>query len=140
MGVMAILVPLAVFYRYVINQPINGAGELSIFLLIYITFLGGSLGLKYKSQASVTILTEFISDELKRIVSIVAHILMLLFLAIILYYCYQWILSPNVAIQKSSALRIPMWIPYSIVPIGLTFASIHLFSNLLDIIRGGESK
>ncbi|GAE45400.1 hypothetical protein JCM21738_2197 [Mesobacillus boroniphilus JCM 21738] len=28
-----------------------------------------------------------------------------------------------------------MWIPYAILPIGLLFATIHLISNLFDIIQ-----
>jgi C4-dicarboxylate transporter DctQ subunit len=140
MFTMAVVVALAVFFRYVLNVPLFWAGEVSIFLLIYITFLGGSLGLKYKTQASVTIVTDNLPEKMKQAVSIVAHIFMLLFMAIILFYSYKWISSPNVFIQKSSAMLLPMWIPYAIIPIGLSFATIHLLSNLLDIMRGGETK
>jgi C4-dicarboxylate transporter DctQ subunit len=140
MFTMAVIVALAVFFRYVINVPLFWAGEVSIFLLIYITFLGGSLGLKYKTQASVTILIDYLPGKMKQLVLIVAHIFMLLFMAIILFYSYKWVSSPNVFIQHSSAMLLPMWIPYSIVPVGLSFATIHLLNNLLDILRGGETK
>lgn len=139
MFTMAVVVALAVFFRYIINVPLFWAGEVSIFLLIYITFLGGSLGLKYKTQASVTIVTDNLPEKMKQVVLIVAHIFMLLFMAIILFYSYKWVSSPNVFVQQSSAMLLPMWIPYSIVPVGLSFATIHLLNNLLDIIRGGET-
>jgi C4-dicarboxylate transporter DctQ subunit len=137
---MAVVVTLAVFFRYVLNVPLFWAGEVSIFLLIFITFLGGSLGLKYKTQASVTILVDYLPEKIKQVVLIIAHIFMLLFMAIILFYSYKWVISSNVFVQKSSAMLLPMWIPYSIVPVGLSFATIHLLSNLLDIIKGGETK
>jgi C4-dicarboxylate transporter DctQ subunit len=136
MFAMAVIVAVAVFFRYVLNVPLFWAGEVSIFLLIYITFLGGSLGIKYNTQASVTILTDYLPEKIKQAVLIAGHILMLLFMAVILYYSYKWIISSNVLIQRSSSMLLPMWIPYSIIPIGLTFTSIHLLHNLLDLIRG----
>jgi C4-dicarboxylate transporter, DctQ subunit len=140
MLVMAIIVALAVFFRYVLNVPIFWAGEISVFLLIYITFIGGSLGIKYKKQASVTILIEHLPEKVKKAVSITGHIMMLLFMFIILFYSYTWIFSPNVALQKSSAILLPMWIPYAILPVGLTFTTIHLLNNLLKVIRGSDQE
>ena len=139
MFAMAVIVFSAVIFRSA-NAPLFWAGEISIFLLIYITFIGGSLGLKYKTQAAVTLLTDLLPGSINKGVTILAHILMLAFMAILLFYCFSWISSPGVAIQKSSAILLPMWIPYSILPIGLLFASIHLVSNLLDVTKGSEVK
>ncbi|UFJ41088.1 TRAP transporter small permease [Brevibacillus humidisoli] len=135
MFAMAVIVALAVLFRYVLNAPLSWAGEVSVFLLIWVSFIGGSLGLKYKSQAAVTIIIDYVSARAKRIIAIIAHLLMLLFLILLLYYSYTWVLSPGVAFQRSSAILLPMWIPFSAVPIGLTFAGIHLLSNLVDLFR-----
>jgi C4-dicarboxylate transporter, DctQ subunit len=135
MFAMAVIVTAAVVFRYVFKEPLFWAGEVSIFLLIYITFIGGSLGLKYRTQASVTIITDLLPKGISKFVAIIAHVFMLLFMGLLLYYCFVWISSPTVAIQKSSAILLPMWIPYSILPIGLLFATIHLISNLVEIIK-----
>jgi len=108
--------------------------------MIWISFLGGSLGLKNKSQAAVLILVERLPKELQKILNIVIHILMLGFLLILIYYSFQWLLSSNVAFQKSTALRMPMWIAYIAVPTGLTFSFVHLTSNLIGIVQGGEAE
>jgi C4-dicarboxylate transporter, DctQ subunit len=135
MFAMAVIVAAAVVFRYVFNEPLFWAGEVSVFLLIYITFIGGSLGLKYKTQASMTLITDYLPAKVNKWVAISAHIFMLLFMAILLFYCCSWITSPTVAIQKSSALLLPMVIPYAILPVGLLFASIHLLSNMLEIMK-----
>ncbi|MEH7886892.1 TRAP transporter small permease [Bacillus sp. JJ1609] len=136
MFAMAVIVTAAVIFRYLFKVPLFWAGEISIFLLIYITFIGGSLGLKYKTQASVTLVTDLLPNSIQKVVGIIAHVFMLLFMALLLFYCFKWISSPTVAIQKSSAILLPMWIPYSILPIGLLFSTIHLISNLLEIAKG----
>ena len=135
---MAVIVTLAVGFRYILNSPLSWAGKASIFLLIWISFIGGSLGLKYKSQASVTIVLEYVSSKVKRIILILGHMIMLVFLVLLIYYSISWILSPSVAYQKSTAMLIPMWIPYSAVPLGLSFAGIHVLSNLFDLVKEGK--
>ena len=135
MFAMAVIVAAAVFFRYVFKEPLFWASEVSVFLLIYITFIGGSLGLKYKTQAAVTLVTDYLPEKINKWVAVLAHVFMLLFMAILLFYCFTWIMSPSVAIQKSSAILLPMWIPYAILPIGLLFATIHLISNMFDIMQ-----
>ncbi|MFK9090921.1 TRAP transporter small permease [Bacillus salipaludis] len=140
MFAMAVIVAGSVIFRYVFNQPLVWAGEVSIFLLIYITFIGGSLGLKHKTQASVTLLTDKLPERVNKVVAFISYLLMLIFMGVLLFFCAKWITSPSVAVQKSSTLLLPMWIPYSIVPIGLLFASIHLLNNLLILIKEGDKK
>jgi len=135
---MAVVVTLAVVFRYLLNAPFSWAGEVSVYLLIWVSFIGGSLGLKYKSQAAVTILLDYLPAKVQKILLIIGHILILLFFALMLYYSYQWVLSPGVAFQKSSALLLPMWIPFSAVPVGLTFATVHVLSNLIEMFRKEE--
>ncbi|MEJ8546660.1 TRAP transporter small permease [Brevibacillus borstelensis] len=139
MFAMAVIVALAVVFRYVLGAPLSWAGEVSIFLLIWVSFIGGSLGLKYRSQAAVTIVLEYATAKARKMVGIMGHVLMLAFLAVMLYYSYAWVLSPGVAFQKSTAILLPMWIPFSAVPIGLTCAAIHLLSNLIGMIREEEA-
>lgn len=130
MAAMVIIVTFSVAFRYFFNSPITWAGEVSIFLLIWVTFLGGSWGLKYNSQASITFLMDKVTGNQKKILMIIHLFSMILFLGVILFYTYKWIFLPSVHIQKSSSLLLPMWIPYSAVPIGLTFAAIHLIARL----------
>ncbi|TQR19600.1 TRAP transporter small permease [Psychrobacillus vulpis] len=137
---MTIVIAAAVLFRYLLNAPIFWASEASIFMMAWLTFIGGSLGLKYKSQASVTFLVDRFSDNGKRVFEIVSYVIILIFMALLLYLSYQWVFSSSH--QKSTSMRIPMWIPYLSVPVGLTFAFIHLLNNLVNLFKkkqqGGE--
>jgi len=138
---MTIIIALAVVFRYFFNAPIYWANELSIFIMAWITFIGGSLGLKYKSQASVTFMVDRFSDKGKKVLEVASYIIILAFMALLLYLSYQWVFS--LSSQKSTSMRIPMWVPYLSVPVGLTFAFIHLLSHFLNLFkhrdRDGES-
>lgn len=139
MAALAILMTLSVVFRYFLKDPIPWAGEVSIFLLIWTSFLGGSWGLKYGTQASVTFVYDAFSDEKKKILRIVQDIIMIIFLFVLLFYSYKWMALPSTMIQKSSSLQLPMIIPYSAVPIGLTFATIHIIARLIETFQGKET-
>ncbi|MEY9973807.1 TRAP-type C4-dicarboxylate transport system permease small subunit [Lysinibacillus sp. RC46] len=140
MAALAVLMILAVIFRYFLKDPIPWAGEVSIFLLIWTSFIGGSWGLKYGTQASVTFLYDAVSERNKRILRIIQDCIMIAFLFILIYYSYKWMMHPSMLLQKSSSLQLPMWIPYSAVSVGLIFAAIHLISHLIDTIMNREGE
>lgn len=133
MAALTIVLFIGVVYRYFLNAPLFWANEASIFMMTWLTFLGGSLGLKYKSQASITFLVDRFSNSGKRVLLIITHLFILLTLGFLLYLSYEWVLT--LSPQKSSSMRIPMWIPYLSVPVGLTFAFIHMLDYMVDLLK-----
>lgn len=132
---LTIIVALSVAFRYFLNAPLSWSGEVAVFLLIWISFIGGSLGLKNKSQAAVTLMLDYCPPRVKMWIAVFSQVFIIVFLVLILTYTYTWILSDGVAFQKSTAILLPMWIPYSAVPVGLTFACIHVFAHLVHILK-----
>ncbi|MBM7095334.1 TRAP transporter small permease [Bacillus sp. H-16] len=137
---MAVFMTTSVLFRYFLNAPLSWVGEISIFLLIWITFIGGSLGLKYKSQASVTILLDNVPFLVKKVLHIIGHLIMISFLLLMLYYSMKWITSSGVSYQRANSVNIPMWIPYTVVPLGFACAFVHITANLTTIVKEGEAK
>jgi C4-dicarboxylate transporter, DctQ subunit len=135
MFALAVIVAVSVAFRYFLNAPLSWSGEVAVFLLIWISFIGGSLGLKFRSQAAVTLLLDYCPRKIKMWIAVFSQLFIMIFLVLILSYTYNWILSDGVAFQKSTAMLIPMWIPYSAVPIGLTFACVHVLAQLVHVIK-----
>ncbi|MEC1158055.1 TRAP transporter small permease [Cytobacillus horneckiae] len=82
---LLIIITLSVAFRYFLNDPLSWAGEVSIFILVWITFLGGSWGLKHNSQASVSFLIDKFSGRMKKMLVIIQLLCMVTFLAFILF-------------------------------------------------------
>ncbi|MFG6496469.1 TRAP transporter small permease [Fictibacillus sp. UD] len=135
MFALAVIVAVSVAFRYFLNAPLSWSGEVAVFLLIWISFIGGSLGLKYRSQAAVTLLLDYYPQRVKMWIAVFSQVFIIIFLVLILSYTYTWILSDGVAFQKSTAILLPMWIPYSAVPIGLTFACVHVLAQLVHVVK-----
>ena len=138
MAILTIIMVTAVFFRYALSDPLPWATEVSIYLFIWFSFIGGSWGLKYGTQAAVTFLLDALSENKQRMLKIVQDVIMLAFLIIILVYSVKWLMLPSTMLQKSSSLGMPMWIPYSAVPTGILFAIIHIFARLIRLLKNEE--
>lgn len=141
-GVAALTLNLiiAVFFRYVFKAPIYFANELALYLFSLITFFGGSIGVKKTGLASVTILIDKLRGLPKKILLIFIQINILAFGIVILYYSLIWITSPNILAQMASTISIPMWLPYSIIPLSMICIIIFSLDNLLKLVleRGSQ--
>src|SRR5690625_6410965 len=70
MATITVVLFFNVIFRYFLKDPIFWANEASIFMMAWLTFLGGSLSLKYKSQASITFIVNRLTERNKRILNI----------------------------------------------------------------------
>ena len=139
MGILTVIMVVAVIFRYFLANPIPWATEVSIYLFIWFSFIGGSWGLKFGTQAAVTFLLDALSENKKRILKIAQDSIMLIFLFIILFYSVKWLMLPSTMLQKSISLGIPMWIPYSAVPTGILFATVHIIARLIRLFKNEET-
>lgn len=124
----------AVFFRYVVNQPIFWADELSLILFAWLTFLGGSLAVKRSSMAAVTIVLDRLPPRFQFILHGIIQLSIVFFTAFIGYFSIQWIRSPSVRNMISPALSVEMWVLYLIVPFGMLFMLIFSIDNINKLI------
>jgi len=128
--VLLLSLAAGVLFRYLLKSPLFWSDELAIFCLIWITFIGGSLSLKEKASPSITILTDLVSPKLKKYVQALCNIILLLFVAYILYLAYEWITMPNIMVQTSTAMNIPKVYFYLSIPVSFIFSVIHVLANI----------
>src|SRR5690625_6262060 len=93
MATITVVLFFNVIFRYFLKDPIFWANEASIFMMAWLTFLGGSLSLKYKSQAYITFIFNRLTERNKRILNIVTHLIIVIFLCFLIYICLAWLLS-----------------------------------------------
>lgn len=129
-----------VLFRYVLKSPLFWSDELAIFCLIWITFIGGSMGLKTKASPSITILTDMLPKTAKKIISVISNIILLLFVGYILYIAFQWINMPNIKVQTSTAMNMPKIYFYLSIPVSFCFMVIHVINNIFLSFKGVDEE
>lgn len=139
---ITLLVSLAggVLFRYVFHSPLFWSDELAIFCLIWITFIGGSMSLKEKASPSITILTDLVPFRFKKYIQLLSNIVLLLFVAYILYLAIEWISMPSIMVQTSTAMNAPKIYFYLSIPISFVFSVIHVVANVFLDLKEEEQE
>jgi len=118
-----------VIARYVFLNAITFAEELSRMLNILLVYVAISAGIKTGTHigmdAFITLCVPkhlYKTHKFLRILKLTVVLIFCVIVAVLGFQLTQRIYDMN---QLSAALRIPMWIPYLVVPIGLSMTSVR---------------
>lgn len=136
-SLMTAIVVLEVFCRNVLGFSFDWSEELTRYLLVWLTFVGGSIAFRNKQLVGFTFVSDKLSPALKRRVALAAQVVLAVFLMIVMYYGIMQVTSPSVLQQLSPGMRLPMFWPYLAIPLGTGFMLIHILAHWND--RGSLS-
>ncbi len=126
--------------RYVFNSSLTWAAELTIYLFIWSAFFGAAYCFKKDAHISVDILLEKVPPGVAKALMLFSHTVTLVFLLAVAWYGYQYLLLEVELDERSVDLEIPMWIPYSVVPIAFAFAAFRVGEKIVEILRTPADK
>ena len=123
---MVIVVFVATLARYFNLFPMFWGEEVARYIMVYMAYIGAGLAMKNGAHVGVSFLVDTIKNPtIRKIFDVIRLVIVLFFCGIIIYYIVQIITSPIFKIQTTPALFIPMWIPYTAVPLGMILVSIR---------------
>ena len=129
-GALIIIFTLLMFCnvvgRYCFAHGIFFAEEASRYLNAWAVFIGIAAGIKYGSHIGIdAVVRFFVPEKGKKIVTIIAQLIGLAFCLIVFVQGILLIQKLAKLNQITSAMQIPMWIPYLSVPVGMGMATIR---------------
>lgn len=140
--VMTGLVLTQVVLRYVFAAPLVWVEEASIFLMIWMAFVGAGIAIRRGAHVAMTLFVDRFPYWLRWTAVTVSSAGMIVFLLIVAWQ--GAFLAVFVADQPSPALRISMMWPYFVLPVGAVFMITQIFATLLEQAQGsplsGESR
>lgn len=124
---------LQVVLRYVFQAPFSWAEELARYLLIWITCLGSAYAIRDGMHISIGYLSSKLNDSAKTVVTVVVYVITLGFFI----YCIKegMLFSFAQWTQRSTAMQIPMTIPYIAIPFGFGIMFLVALECLINEIR-----
>lgn len=138
LSALVIIVLLAIFFRYVVGDPINFASPLSKYLMQWLVFLGCGLALRDGQHIFVDMLYRVVKPSIQRLMFFMTNAIIAAVLLIIIYYGFSKAMS---AIGSSDPFlfNMSMAIPYLSVPIGMIHALVQLsLVTILSLMNGGQ--
>ncbi len=129
---MTLLVGAQIAGRFVFGYSIFWSDELARFLLIWISFLGMSVGVRRGAHPGIDSLVRALPPRLARAMMTLALALALLFFAVLVVY--GGVLVLRTWAQRSVALELRMGYPYLAVPV----SGLLMFLHAAALGLGGE--
>jgi len=130
-GLVLILLAVVTFVetmlRYTISMTFMWFNEFANYTLIFMTFLGASIGVKYGTHFSMEALTESLSGRRSHLIKSVAYFLSGLISIVFLAYGTLHVINLKNFGVKSSAMQIPMYIPYLSIPFFSAIMAVRFF-------------
>lgn len=126
LAAMTLITGLAIAGRFVFSYSLFWSDELTRFLLIWISFLGMSVGVRRGAHPGIDSLVRGLSPRTARIVFSCAAVLSLLFFAVMVIY--GWVLILRTWPQRSPSMGLRMTVPYLAVPVAGLLMMFHGFA------------
>jgi TRAP-type transport system small permease protein len=130
LAAMAIIIFANVGLRYLTSHSIEWAEEVARHLMIWVTFIGAGLVLRYGGHASIDNLQDALPKKLAIALRVVVAVLLLGFFCFMVWY--GWLYLQRTQFQSTAATQISFAYVYAAMPIGGLFLIVHW----LLIVRG----
>ena len=133
---MAVVAIIDVFLRYFFSKPLLFADDVGVYCMIYIAFVGAALTLKMKRHIMVDILYLQLPRKAQLWLDVFTTLLGTLIVCIITWQTAAWVLyTYKTGFTSSGVLQTPMWIPMSVIPVGLFFWSMQYIVESIKVVN-----
>jgi TRAP-type C4-dicarboxylate transport system permease small subunit len=136
---MVLIILLDILGRRFLGKSTHMADELSGYFLVVITFMGAAYTLFQGRHVTVDVVMEHLPPKGAHILGLCTSLLGTCFIGIMIWYSLKLSLSSlRYGTTSGTMLDIPMWIPQSIVPLGLFILGLGALVYLLQLIVPGK--
>ena len=126
---------LNVLLRYVFLAPINWAEELTLYLMVWIVFVGGAVAVRTRGHIAIDLLPLVLSPANRRRLAIGVALATLAFFAVFFWYSGEHVLRVRSSGQTTPVMGAPMWLTYLAMPVGSFLMGLRTLQLLVRTAR-----
>lgn len=123
---------LAVFFRYVLSNPLSWSGELATYMFAWLTLLGIAIAQRDHSHIEVRLFSH-LSDKAAIATAWISWIASVAFFTILAFAGYLFTLGDLIEIGPATGL--PVWVAYSSLSVGAGLGLYHALCDLPVLLR-----
>lgn len=110
--------------------------ELTVYLLMFVTFIGGAYGLKHDEHVNVDLLINRLPVRAASFLKLVAALLSLVVIAVVAWRSgMMWLEAAEKGWRSGTAWNPPLAYPYAILPIGMALIALQYVAIMVDLVR-----
>jgi C4-dicarboxylate transporter DctQ subunit len=135
----SVLLFVNVVLRYWFLAPISWAEELTLYVMVWIVFIGSSVAIRTRGHIAIDLLPLVLSPAARHRLAVFVAILVLLFLAVFLYYSGQHTLRVRASGQVTPVMQAPMWLAYLAMPAGSVLMFLRTCQLMWRLVRDRQA-
>ena len=124
-----------VVLRYWFLAPISWAEELTLYVMVWIVFVGSSVAIRTRGHIAIDLLPLALSAAGRRQLAIFVTFATLAFLVVFFYYSGQHTLRVHSISQVTPVMQAPMWLAYFAMPAGSALMILRTCQLLWRLVR-----
>tara|TARA_R110002111_G_scaffold238757_2_gene300517 strand:+ start:24042 stop:24584 length:543 start_codon:yes stop_codon:yes gene_type:complete len=117
--------------RYFFNQSIFFAEELNQFLIVSVTFIGFAYAVRKGRNIRMTAVYDALNHSAKKVISIMIAAVTAALMFFLAYLAFHYVVELKELNRLSPALQFPVYLIYSVIPLGLAMAGIQYLISLI---------
>ena len=121
----------------VLFTAVGWTEEVARFLLVWITFLAGTLAFQRGRHIAVTFVVDALPGRLRQIARIAALLIVLAFMITLIVIGYRYMQVQS--FQKSASLRLSMTYVYAVMPICAAIMAWYAVVDIIELLLNGET-
>ncbi|PJC02417.1 MAG: TRAP transporter small permease, partial [Gallionellales bacterium CG_4_9_14_0_8_um_filter_59_50] len=114
--------------------------ELTTVLFAFMIFIGISYGVRVGAHIGVDALVKLFPPGIRRLVSILAVLLCLVYAGMVIYGSWQYVMKMKMVGIELEDMAIPMWTVRAILPIGFALLVLRFLPVLYNLITGKSDR
>ena len=127
--------------RKIFNNSLTWSEELTRYIFIWQIWLGVSIAQRDKQHIKVELLKSLVKNEKAiAVVDILATIVLIAFNVFLIFNGSELVSQMYSRGNVSGAMRLPMWIVYSVLPISACLISLRLIGQVVEDIKKAAGK
>jgi len=134
LGLMVVIVAIDVFGRYILNQPLQGAGEAARLLFVWQVFLGSAAALDRGLHVGIEFIVDRFPARTRASVDLIVYGVVLAMIVIVGYM--GWELAFDSVTKRFQMLDLPYTYALLGIPAGCFLMGIHLSTNIVRAAKG----
>jgi TRAP-type C4-dicarboxylate transport system permease small subunit len=138
--IMMLLTTADAIGRYLFSFPLAGAYEVTEkYLMIIAVYLGASYTYRGGSTIRITLLVDRLPGGVKMALQVFAQVFSICYGFFLMVPAVQCVLRVYEQKITLSSPQLPLWVPYTAIPIGLFLMSLFMLRDLPRVRSGGSA-
>lgn len=141
MALAVIIVSAQIVTRFVLKTPLPWSEELARYMFIWLVWVGAAFATKERKHIRIDVVVSRLPQIGQKACTIISTIIWIGFTIFMVYISAVLTSSVMTGGQTGTGSGIPMWIPYSAIPVGMALMLFRILQNCyydLKALKGGK--